>query len=82
MKTFYVWTHREIKPLEVNAATRADAIKSALVIVEEDPPKVPGGYFGAEFAGSDGPAWIPSRPAIPLETPFARVKPKPSTFHR
>ena len=82
MKIFYVWTHCEVTPWEVEAKTRKDALAKGLELAKENPPILPGGYFGCEHGESDGPAFMQSRQADPLTEPYARVKPKPSAWHR
>lgn len=74
MKTFLVWTHVELAASEVIAETQAEAIRKG--IEENAGLMIPGGHFGAEYAGSDGPAFIPARPATPLAEPYAIPKPK------
>ena len=82
MKTFYVWTHAEVSPTEVEASSRVEALAKGIAITAANPPQIAGGYFGAEYAGSDGRAFIPSRTAPLLADPYARVKPKATTWRR
>ena len=75
MKTYNVWTHEGLYPVKVEAMTNKEAVAKG--VTETAGATVQGGYFGAEVAGSDGPLFVPAKPAVPLAKPYARVVSKP-----
>lgn len=67
MKSFYCYTHLDIAPHRVEAASKSDALRIALSLPT---PRVR--VIGAEAVGSDGPE-IFFRDAVALSKPFACV---------
>jgi hypothetical protein len=84
MKTYRVWTHADLAPLEVEAVSQKDALAKAATLCAETPRMIPAYGFEPGFAGEKGQAieWhtVPARPATALDEPFARVKPNPSRY--
>jgi hypothetical protein len=81
-KNYNVWTHYEVTPIVVTATSRAEALAKGIALNTANPPQIAGGHFGAEYAGSDGRAFIPSRAATVMTEPYARVKPKVTNWHK
>ena len=78
-KKYTVWTHYEVNPLIIEAASRADALNKGLAIVAENPPFIPAREVAAWYCNANGPVeshvWG-KRMAKPLPEPYARVTAK------
>lgn len=74
MKAYYVFTHYDLPGLRVEAATKAEALLIGLELRKD--AEIPGGHFGCEVAGCDGPAFVSAKPAKPLEKPYACLIPQ------
>ncbi len=80
LKKYTVWTHYEIDPLIIEAASRADALIKGLALVVENPPVIPSREESAWYCSAGVPVeshvWA-KRLASPLPEPYARVTAKP-----
>lgn len=78
VKTYYVFTHESLRGIEIEAASKKEAV--VLGVKAREGAAFEGGYYGAEAGNLDGPGYIPGRPATPLATPYAVAKPKKNYY--